>query len=112
FIDVYGEQTYAYAVDCAVFVLGLSQQYNLMWSFYIDEEVDTDELIMFILRKMDAVVADFLNQEESFIHPQLFNEIESLWHKDSDKNNVIFKLKQLLTSDLSDDDVGSQYVQF
>lgn len=112
FIDVYGEQLYPYAVDCAIFVLGLSQQYNLMWSFYVDEEVDTDELIMFILRQMDAVVANFLEEEESFIHGQLFKEVESLWNPDSEMNDVISLMKQLLEQDLSADKVGTQYVHF
>lgn len=112
FIDVYGESLYPYAVDCAVFVLGLSQQYNLMWSFYIEEEVDTDELILFILRKMDAIVENFLKEEESFIHQQLFNEIEALWKSDTEEDYLIVKMKELLADDLLADKVGTQYLHF
>src|SRR5699024_5405698 len=78
FIDIYGPEIYPFAIDCAAFILGLSQQYSLIWSFYVSEEVNTERLITFILKQMNAVVANFVKEKESFIHEQLFTQVEAI----------------------------------
>lgn len=112
FIDVYGKDIYPYAIDCAVFVLGLTQQYSLIWSFYVTEDVNTEELVKFILERMNGVVANFLEKQESFIHEQLFSQVESIWQNPREGNNVILLLKQLWENDLSEDKIGLQYINF
>lgn len=112
FIDVYGEQLYSYAVDCAVFVLGLTQQYSLVWSFYIEDEVNIEALITFILQRMNAIVADFLKEEDSFIHDTLFQQVESIWQTPDETVRLINEFKAFAMKSLKEDDVANEYATF
>lgn len=112
FTAVYGEEINDFAVDCAVFVLGLTQQYSLVWSFYVDEEVATNQLIMFILRRMKAVVTDFIQEKESFIHPDLLSQVETVRGLSHGGDHLIKQFKNFEEKYLIDDSIGKQYVQF
>lgn len=112
FIDLYGENITNYAIDCAIFVLGLTQQYSLAWSYYISEEVNIEQLIMFILKKMRAVVAHFTQEKESFIHQDLTSQVEDIWKWSNVENEVIQQLKQFEVNYLLRDEVSIQYVRF
>src|SRR5699024_7482709 len=111
FIDISCLEIYPFAIDCAAFILGLSQQYSLIWSFYVSEEVNTERLITFILKQMNAVVANFVKEKESFIHEQLFTQVEAIWNK-SRHNNNIGQLFIEFKETISENEVGKQYVEF
>lgn len=113
FIDVYGKEVYPYATDCAAFVLGLVQQYNLLWSFYVEEEIDTENLVMFILKKMDHIVDDFVKSKERFIDDRLFATIESLWRSaDATEDKLLQTFILLKSNELKEDEEGRQYIEF
>lgn len=112
FIDIYGEEVYRFAVDGAVSILGLTQQYSLMWSFYMAEELDIELLILFILRSLDAVTANFKKKKENFIHDDIFTQVESLWELPRTQDKPILSLQDLMTTVFAEDEVAQQYLQF
>lgn len=113
FIDVYGKEVYPYATDCAVFVLGLIQQYSLLWSFYIEDDIDTERLVTFVLRKMDIIVSDFIGKKERFVDDKLFATVESLWKSvDVTDDNLLQSLILLKNNELAHDEEGRQYIEF
>lgn|SRR5699024_1036968 len=112
FVDIFGEEVYRFAVDGAVAILGLTQQYSLVWSFYMTEELDIEPLILFILRSLDAVAANFKKSEESFIHDDIFAQVESLWEKPRKQDKTIVSLQDLMKTVFAEDELAQQHLQF
>src|SRR5699024_9613756 len=69
-------------------------------------------LIMFILRSLDAVAANFNKTEESFIHDDIFAQVESLWEKPRKQDMIILSLQDLQARVFVEDEIAQQYLQF
>lgn len=89
-VDVYGKSTTPYASDGAVLMLGMLHHMQQARSASSTEEVDTLELVKFIMRRMDSIIPTMIETENPLLEEGLF-ELAS----DNFKKNVQTK-KQLL----------------
>ena len=89
-IDVYGKAVTPHASDCAVLMLGMLHHMLQARSASSVEEVDTLELVKFIMRRMDSIIPTMIETEDPLLEEGLF-ELAS----DSFNKNVQTK-KQLL----------------
>ncbi len=111
-IDLYGENVRLYAVDCAVFILGLTQQYNLVWSFYVTEEINTKALIEFVLEKIDPYIEHLVRSKNSFVHTELYERVFQVWQTYDEPKVELTTLLQRFYESYKDDPKVAQFVEF
>lgn len=75
FIDLYGETVKPVALDCAVIFFGMMQQYHTVWQMYAKEAINRQQLIDYLLRRIEAVMADLSANNESFVSDELLQEV-------------------------------------
>lgn len=112
FVDLYGDEVRPYAVDCAVTVLGMIQQYNLAWSFYAERELELEKLVCFILRRMDVMVADLIEKQESLIDEQLLFAVQKEWKETSCSKEQLLRELEELSREFAKDDQVQQIIDF
>lgn len=112
FTDIYGKELEAYSVDCAIFLLGLLQQYSLNWSLYADDEIDIESLVAFILRKIDSLTESFIEQAESFVHVNLLNMIRAIEADDDDPSSLLIEFQDFVNRHLKEGRADREYANF
>lgn len=112
FVDLYGDEVRPYAVDCAITVLGMIQQYNLAWSFYAERELELEKLVCFILRRMDVIVADLIQKQESLIDEQLVFAIQKEWKEISCSKEKLLGELEAFARKFSKEDQVQQVIEF
>lgn len=71
-VDVYGKPTTPHASDCAVLMLGMLHHMQQARSASSTEEVDTLELVKFIMRRMDSIIPTMIETEDPLLEEGLF----------------------------------------
>ena len=71
-IDVYGKSALPYVSDCAVLMLGMMHHMLQTQSSSSLEEVDTVELVKFIIRRMDSIIPTMIKTEDRLLEEGLF----------------------------------------
>ncbi|MDN4606107.1 TetR/AcrR family transcriptional regulator [Sporosarcina highlanderae] len=70
-IDVYGEEAEPHSFDCSVMTFGMIQQLRHFWTAGTSKELDIEKLVQFTLRRMDALMADLMEQKEVLLEKQM-----------------------------------------
>ena len=113
-IDVYGEEARPFAQECAVLMMGMMQHTIHLWAASLDEEIDSIELVTFILRRIDSIMSDMIATPDHFLREDTFRIIQI----GQDKNK---QTKQLLLTQLTEFNEsleegilanGKEYVEF
>ncbi len=91
-VDVYGPTAAPYASDCAVIMLGIMHHMIHVWSANLKEDINTNELALFTLRRIDSIVPHMIENNDSLLFGNKFTNADELSTIDSDQ--LIRKLKQ------------------
>jgi len=111
-VDVYGVQVKPHAPDCAILLMGMLQHMSHVLMARPTEDIDSTELVKFIMRRMDSIIPDVVQTKDQLLPETVFSTIDAfIDHKTK---------KQLLTmmtdfsSTLSDEESlrSSQYIEF
>ncbi|WP_339252142.1 TetR/AcrR family transcriptional regulator [Sporosarcina sp. FSL W8-0480] len=70
-VDVFGEAAEPHSFDCSVMTLGMIQQLRHFWTTGSSKELDIQKLVHFTLRRMDALMADLMEQKEVLLEKQM-----------------------------------------
>lgn len=70
-VDVYGDETSPYTIDCAVLMLGMIQHIGQHWYNTVGGKLDTRKLIQFAIRRMDCMIPDMIEKKDSFFGKRL-----------------------------------------
>lgn len=109
-VDVYGPTTAPYAADCAVIMLGIMQHMIHVWRANLKKDINTNELALFTLRRIDSIVPHMIENNDSLLFGNKFTNADELSTIDSDQ--LIHKLKEFNKKiQLVDQDLN-QYIEF
>ena len=75
-VDVYGENAAPFASDCAVLMMGMMQHMLHVWAASSQEEIDAQELVSFILRRMDSIIPDTIATPDHLLQEDIFRSID------------------------------------
>lgn len=113
-VDIYGDDAIPFAQECAILMMGMMQHTIHVWAASLEEEIDAIELITFVIRRMDSVMADLFLNPDRLLPENIFKSIEL-----NAKQNKQTKMQLLLELQgfykVLEDDVipsGRQYVEF
>ena len=70
-VDVFGKQTKKVSLDCAVLMLGMIQQMQHPWTLK-SKEISMEELVGFIMRRVESMIDSMIDTNDSLIDPHLF----------------------------------------
>lgn len=70
-VDVFGEETKNVATDCAVLALGMIQQFQHPW-VHQSATISFDQLIQFILRRIDSIINEMANTNDFLLDNSSF----------------------------------------
>ncbi|MFC4410465.1 TetR/AcrR family transcriptional regulator [Chungangia koreensis] len=108
--EVYGPAVDKHAVDCAIMLFGMIQHYLQAWRLISNEEIRLEELIEYVMRRIDAIVKDVISSDDLFINEFLsISEYRVEEDLSELRNEVEKKLGNLMEVD--DQDVR-KYVEF
>ncbi|MBE1555794.1 TetR/AcrR family transcriptional regulator [Sporosarcina limicola] len=93
-IDVYGKKATPYAPDCAVILVGMIQHFIHFCMASSKKEFDTRSLVLFAMRRIDSIIFDMMEQNDTLLRGLAFNSN----HKGDDKK----ELKELSITQLTD----------
>jgi len=71
-VDVYGEKSRKFSVDSAILVLGMIQQMQHPWTIK-SKEVSSNELVHYIMNRLDSLIPDLVESDEVIIDTFVFN---------------------------------------
>ena len=94
-VDVYGEEAAPYSSDCAVLSVGMMQHLMHVLSASSKEELDTSNVVTFVLRRLDSIMGDMIATNDRILGDYTFLYPEENQHKKT-------KLKQHLLEQLDD----------
>lgn len=76
-IDVYGKEFKPYAQDGSVLMLGMLQHVFHVWTLHSQEEIPIDELLDYIIRRMDSIVPTLVKTQDKLLtYPFTFQKSE------------------------------------
>jgi AcrR family transcriptional regulator len=90
--DVYGEQIAPYTFDCATILSGMIKEY-LSYVVLDKKDLDLNQMVPFIFRRLDAIVASFSNYEAPLLDEALLKDLIHIRQYEKEKSK-----KQLLIS--------------
>lgn len=113
-IDVYGKPTLPYATDCAVLTLGMMHHMLQAQSASSVEEVDTVELVKFIMRRMDSIIPTMIETEDRLLEEGLFDfASDSINRNVQTKNQLLKQLTNFLNRfNKEEHPSGKEYLDF
>ncbi len=112
FLQLYGPKMEPYAVDSAIFVLGLIQQYSLVWSFYAEEEIDIQALIYFILEAIDSYIRYLSEEKRSFVPTELHQRVKEVWAVYGKGDSRLYRLLKEFYEKNKEDPKVAQFIEF
>lgn len=94
-IEIYGNEITTYAIDISSLLMGALQHMTHVWSYFSKEEVNTQQLLQYILRRIDTIVPTIIEQQDQFIsHNEL--SIAAIATTEELKAYVVEQLQQLI----------------
>lgn len=112
FIDLYGDEVKQVAIDCAVILFGMIQQYHTIWNMYAGREIDRKRLMAFALRRIDAILPDLIERNESFVNDELFQAVNQKLRQEQCEKDEIMKMLKSAEEEWKDDERAQQYLLF
>lgn len=67
FIDIYGKKALSYSYDCAILFSGMLRQMIFTWNITRKEPVDTLLIIQFVLKRMDIILLQLIEEKDSLL---------------------------------------------
>lgn len=95
-VDVYGKEFEAYALDGAILMIGMIQHALHIWTLSSNEEIQINELIDYIIRRMDSMIPKIIDTKDKLIDDTLF--FQSISSKSTDPNTTKTQLLDMLTT--------------
>ncbi|MFX3625630.1 MAG: TetR/AcrR family transcriptional regulator [Ectobacillus sp.] len=92
-VDVYGEYIVPYALDCATLLSGMVKEY-LVYVVIDKKDIALDQLIPFLFRRLDAVVASFSKNENPILNDVMMADFIHV--REREKEGHLQQLAQLL----------------
>lgn len=113
-IDLYGKEATPYASDGATMLYGIIQHMMHTWKVCTNKNVDLQQLIQFILKRMDALMDSMMQTKEAFLgQPFIQATMKAFNEQPLTKKELLAELK---TFKQAIQEQGStekdQYVQF
>lgn len=110
--EVYGQAANSYALDCAVMVFGMLQHFLHVCKISSKEDFSLDELIQFIMKRLDKLLEDLQNEGDNFLGrntiPSDENPLEDLRKL---KEEVLVHLTRM-EKKVEKDSKGKHYIAF
>ena len=115
FIDIYGKKALAYSYDCAILFSGMLRQMIFTWNITRKEPVDTLLIIQFVLKRMEIILAQLIEEKDALLgeYIQSCTESETISKKrivhilldfahaiNKDKHNAGHQLLEVLINEL------------
>ncbi|UOY92988.1 TetR/AcrR family transcriptional regulator [Ectobacillus sp. JY-23] len=69
-IAVYGEHISPYALDCVTLLSGMMKEY-LFYVVFDQKQLAPEDIVMFLMRRLDAIVESFTPGEEPLLHEDM-----------------------------------------
>lgn len=111
-VDVYGEESAPYALDCAIMMVGMIKHFTNVWVTAIKEEIDTHELIGFILRRTDSIISNMIQTNDKLLGDHIFLPFkDSLIEEKYSKEQMVERLSNFSRM-LDGNTKGKQYAEF
>ncbi|MBM7713202.1 AcrR family transcriptional regulator [Bacillus thermophilus] len=111
-VDIYGEESAPYSLDCAIMIVGMLKHFINMWVTGLKEELDTHKLIRFIMRRTDVVMENMIQVDDQLLGDRLFlPRREDLTEDTLTKERILERLSNFANS-LDDDHKRKQYIEF
>lgn len=73
-IRLYGEQVADYVYDCAALLGGIMLSYSFYLLINNPKEIDLNEFVEYLLRRMDGIVKSFNNDEKPIFTKEMFDQ--------------------------------------
>ncbi|AXI01015.1 TetR/AcrR family transcriptional regulator [Sporosarcina sp. PTS2304] len=109
--DIYGEDIKAYAFDCASLLVGFIQHsLNIMKSSSA-EEINTKQLVTFVMQRMEVVIPDMIERQSSFLPLDTVENILTSAEMHPLTQEVLIEKLQLFSQDIPNTN-GKQYALF
>lgn len=90
-IKVYGERISTYALDCATILKGMLREY-ISYIVFDQKPVAPNEVIAFLIRRMDAIVVSFTTDEKPLLNESImknFLHVETLEKQERHKQIIL-----------------------
>ncbi|WP_379969797.1 TetR/AcrR family transcriptional regulator [Ectobacillus sp. sgz5001026] len=90
-IKVYGDRISLYALDCATILKGMLREY-ISYIVFDQKPVTPEEVIFFLMRRMDAIVVSFTKDEKPLLNEYLmenFLHVEALEKQECHKQIIL-----------------------
>ncbi|QUG41531.1 TetR/AcrR family transcriptional regulator [Psychrobacillus sp. INOP01] len=71
-VDVFGAKLHKFSVDCAILMLGMIQQLQHPWTIK-SRPLATEELIKYIMKRMESFIPDLIDSDEVLIDTFVFD---------------------------------------
>lgn len=113
-VDVYGEKARRFAPDCAIILHGMIQQLLHFLTFSSKSDATIETLVHFTMRRTDAIMADIIEKNETFLGNDLqLQNVLGIQEKQDVKKSIEMALSEILCL-LKKDALPSslQYAQF
>ena len=113
-VDVYGKAATAVAPDCAVIMYGIIQHLMHVGTAWSKEKIDTNELINFTMRRIDAIITNMLRTEDHFLAEDIFlGGNLSFVEISQTKKQLLSQLKKFKQTVINKADYNTnEYIQF
>lgn len=113
-IDVYGESLLPYASDCAVLMVGMMHHMQQAQTSSPIEDVDTVELVKFIMRRMDSIIPTMIETKDRLLEEGLFESASDGINKNiQTKKQLLLQLTAFLkTLENEEQPSGKEYLHF
>ena len=111
-VDVYGDSIKPYAPDCAVLLMGMIQHMSHVFMAGSTEDIDSTELVKFMLRRMDSFIPVVIETKDQLLPDTIFSTIDVIIVHKTKKQ--LISLLTNFSNTLPDDEKkgSSQYIEF
>ncbi|WP_339164179.1 TetR/AcrR family transcriptional regulator [Siminovitchia sp. FSL W7-1587] len=111
-VDIYGQESAPYSLDCAIMIVGMLQHFINMWVTGLKEELDTHKLIRFIMRRTDAIMDNMIHADDQLLGERLFlPRRKNLTEDTLTKERILERLSNFAKS-LGNNHKSKQYIEF
>ncbi|WP_301107209.1 TetR/AcrR family transcriptional regulator [Sporosarcina sp.] len=111
--DIYGEKAKRYAYDCASLIFGFIQHSLNVWKSSTSEQLDTKQLIEFVMQRMEVVVPDIIERDDHFLsHNLIENILKGVELQPMTQEVLVGKLREFIGQLSDKEDAGKLYAQF
>lgn len=110
-IDIYGKDIAPHAFDCAIMLIGMLQNITHIWISHFNNALDTSKPIRFVMRRMDAIVADLIHTNDILLNKDMISKKETEQRVYS-RLELLTQLTGFYKGLESPSPQGKQYAQF